>query len=490
MNATTSMRGGHAAIPYAGSARRALATIAAACGRRERGWLLLGYAVFALLAVAMVGKLSPRMRDQGLLLILMLPTFLLWTAWFSRALLLHLEARAACIPALSREVGNGLAWMVVATVLLPGALLAMAGTAPLIAFAGLASIALAGLLFALLPRGVAALASLLPMLWQNLVPAHMLDGVSPPLAWPLAGAALALLVAWRWRVIVRSGAGMDAVSWRQPMLFAMGRRGSFWGGRDMADPQVQIALKPRWMQRLGTVDGLGPQRPVAALRAWLGAPFALLSWRQWLVQGVLLLAIGAVVWRALLHDHHGTRDAWPMAQLFGLAVGGSVLVATYAMRLQALRRQASGELAELALLPGWGGPAQARRTLLWAIAQPMGRMLALGLLLVAVLGVLAGDDVLRMALQLAMVLSLAALGGLLCLRALGAREMRPYWTWIMLLAGAPLFGFTAVALQTDSSQVLPEWMTVIWSMLGLLALALLWRAWRRFRVRPHPFLSP
>ena len=167
-----------------------------------------------------------------------------------------------------------------------------------------------------------------------------------------------------------------------------------------------------------------------------------------------------------------------------------MLLATYAMRLQALRRQASGELTELALLPGWGGPAQARRTLLWAIAQPMGRMLALGLLLVAVLGVLAGDDVLRMALQLAMALSLAALGGLLCLRALGAREMRPYWTWIMLLAGAPLFGFTAVALQTDSSQVLPEWMTVIWSMLGLLALALLWHAWRRFRVRPHPFLSP
>lgn len=179
-----------------------------------------------------------------------------------------------------------------------------------------------------------------------------------------------------------------------------------------------------------------------------------------------------------------------MAQLFGLFVGGSVLAATYAMRLQALRRQASGELAELALLPGWGGPAQARRTLLRAIAQPMGRMLAAGLLLVVVLGVLAGDDAWRMALLLAGMLGLATLGAFLCLRALDGPELQSYWLWLLLLAGAPLTGFTAVALQLDSSQALPQWMSAIWLALALSAFVLLWRAWRRFRLRPHPFLSP
>jgi hypothetical protein len=466
-----------------------LATLVAACSARERWWLLGVYALFVAIAVLLAQHPTREEGAKGLLMVLLLPTFFAWAGWFSRLLLLQLQARAARIPGLQRDVVATLAWMALATVLLPALALELAGVDVVFAAAGLACIALAGLLFALLPRGIAALAGFTPMLSKVLG----LDAVTT--TWPatttlpLLAVALALLVAWRWHAIVRGGEALVATSWRQPLLFAIAQRGSFWGGRDLADARVQIAIKPRWMLRVGGIEQAGPLRPVQAMRIWLGTPFTALTWRQRLGHLALMLVVGVLCWRMLLHDRHDAAGAWTMAQCFGLFIGGAILVATFAMRLQALYLRHSGELSELALLPGWGDAGHLRRTLLQAVAQPMGAAFALVLLVVAGVGIAAGDDAARMALLLLSTVTVALLGAMLCLRALAGIALRPWGNWLLLLVGVALSGSTAVALDSDASPAWQQGMLLAWLLVALACGAGLLQAWWRFQARPHPFLQ-
>src|SRR3546814_13040359 len=70
-------------------------------------------------------------------------------------------------------------------------------------------------------------------------------------------------------------------------------------------------------------------------------------------------------------DHEKLRSVINGGLAGGLGGGGLVLVGMYGWRLEQLRRRPAGEMAEFALLHGWGDAAQARRTLLLAIARPM-----------------------------------------------------------------------------------------------------------------------
>jgi hypothetical protein len=469
--------------------RRVLATVTAACSARERWWLLAVYVLFAAITVLLARRPPRHAGAEGLLMVLLLPTFFLWAGWFARLLLLQLQARAARIPGLQRDVAAALAWMALATLLLPALALGLAGVDVAFAAVWLACIALAGLLFALLPRGIAALTGLTPMLSKALGLDALAAAFPVGTALPLLAVALALLVAWRWRAIVRGGEALQATSWRQPLLFAMAQRGSFWGGRDLADARVQVAIKPRWMLRVDGIGQAGPARPVQAMRIWLGTPFTALSGRQLLGQLALLLVVGVLCWRMFLHDGHDAAGAWAMAQYFGLFVGGAILVATFAMRLQGLYQRHGGELAELALLPGWGDAGRLRRTLLQAVARPLAAAFALVLLVVAGVGIAAGDDVPRMALLLLVTATMALLGAVLCLRALAGSAQRSFGNWLLLLAGIPLSGLTAVALSSAASPAWQQRMLLAWLLVALACGAGLVRAWRRFDARPHPFLQ-
>src|SRR3546814_13141712 len=81
----------------------------------------------------------------------------------------------------------------------------------------------------------------------------------------------------------------------------------------------------------------------------------------------------------------------------------------YGWRLEQLRRRPAGEMAEFALLPGWGDAAQARRTLLLAIARPMALAAIWATAILAALCVAIGVGIAGMAWLLVAVVGLCLL---------------------------------------------------------------------------------
>src|SRR3546814_16774359 len=111
------------------------------------------------------------------------------------------------------------------------------------------------------------------------------------------------------------------------------------------------------------------------------------------------------------------------------------LVGMYGLRLEQLRRRPAGEMAEFALLPGWGDAAQARRTLLLAIARPMALAAIWATAILAALCVAIGVGIAGMAWLLVAVVGLCLLAMLACLRPLSGQAMLPRWIFALIEIG-------------------------------------------------------
>jgi hypothetical protein len=156
------------------------------------------------------------------------------------------------------------------------------------------------------------------------------------------------------------------------------------------------------------------------------------------------------------------------------------------MRLQQLRARASGTMAELALLPGWGGGAGARRTLLAAIGRPLGVASAALLAIVLALALAAHDGPALTATLLLGVAGITLSGAALCLRTLRGRELEAGSKWALILAGVLLYALTSAALDRGGA-----WLAVAggaWLALCAGAMAAALPAWRELHGWPHPFL--
>lgn len=458
--------------------------LAAAAARRERRVMLAACLLFAGLAAGLwLGGASARIPDLGLiqLAILALPTFWLWLGWFPRLLVLHAHAQALRVPRMAAYAGATLLAAAGVTIMLPAIVLSFGGTPMWVSAGVLACIAGAALLMAVLPRGMSGLVGFVPLAFAAI--GDHLDGMLDwPRALPLLACLLALLVAWRWLRIQRRPGDWSEPGWQQPLVFAMARSGGLFGRGDLLDTRAQTASLPRWLR---LVDDLGSLRPGQSrtLRVLLGGIFAPIGWRQRLVLGALYLGVLALVWRQSVSDGD---SPWQMLMFAGLVSGGILLLGPFALRVQALQQEHGGEMAELALLPGWGDARQARARLLRTIARVYANW-CLAMAVVMAWGAAMTGQPAVVALALLSTAALAVLGAAMWLRPLAGQPWNlDAWTAApVLLLGPPLLGATVVAFD---GALLVEPMLAAWAVLLACGALLAVRAWRRFESRAQPFL--
>lgn len=456
---------------------------------------LLATVLFGGLCLLVLAKSDKPQRELAALLLAAMATFTLWGLWFARLLPLQLQARQLRTPQLERVVLLALALLVLVGGLLPGLLLAWAGVPFWLALGTLVASACLAVLMGMLP----------PIGWLLLLPLPLaLKGAAwLPVPMPempglgaFAGLAplLLALAIWRWRALLGDAGWQRRRGWLQPSLLATGAASARM--TDLVSSAANAQL-PDWLWPAGQVHGAGPQRPVRALRALLGTPFAPLSARQWLIQ--LGLMLGYVVLAACWLGFKASGED-VMASLLkggqlggvigGALGGGGTLLLLYGQRLVEVYRKPGGELNELALLPGFGSAAAQRASLLRALWQTLGGVAVILLLLLAVPALLAGWELPRVLLLLATGLGLLLLIVLICLRSLAGL---PAWGWRMQLLLWPLLPLTGLSwlyvLHGEHvAWALPP-LAGAWLLAAALGGLLLASAWRKFQARPHPFLQ-
>lgn len=182
--------------------------------------------------------------------------------------------------------------------------------------------------------------------------------------------------------------------------------------------------------------------------------------------------------------------------MFYLGVVSPLLVLTHTKQLQRRWSRCNAELPLLALLPGLGDSAQARRALLRASLLPMlGLQTLLLLATMVLLGYLhltRGGDALLLLSQLAGMALLVAFD----LTVLGNVAIGLGWTTVLLGSGyllvnascvvaLPLFDGHALVARTG---VLTA-MALLWASLLTPLVIVGHRGWRGLQRRPHPFLA-
>lgn len=473
------------------SASRTAPGILTACSEPWQRWLwpllYLPFALFSLIAV-LADDADTGKYGHVVVMLLAIATGMLWFGWFSRTLLLRLDAGAELTPGLGPAIARALAGVFAATVLLPGCVLAFAGIEPAFALGALTAAAMAGLLVAWLPGMAMAALGVLPLLLSVLhdfVPQlpvlQLLTPVSPA-HWLLPGCGLALLAWWRWRVLARaSTAGRTSSRWLRPVLLVptiSRRRDEDGRPRSAASVHVLPWLYPRRI-----AAGVGPDKPVRALRIWLGAPFAPLAMRYWLFQAGLFALVPLILLNIGL-----TAAMKPIilsAPIVGWLIGWFVEPIT---RLDHLQRTTNGEMGELALLPGLGGSAALRGRLLRIVFGTRAWGLLLCLLALYVALAVQGAGFGRYALGTLIVVAVTATGTWLVLRSLAGRPFPKPGSVLLLLMGLGLL-LPGVFTLFHLPATIPPWQPVAWSTMLVVAGIGTARAWRCFHARPHPFLQ-
>lgn len=465
-----------------GGPSAAIAAMCASTTRRHRNWML-GVYVTLLLCACLLGIFVPgeRSRSDGLALFVLLANFSLWAGWFARLLLLQRHAASLHAPGIANAVRAAIASAAVITIVLPAGILLALGVPAPTAFGAAALGVLAGLLFALMPWPAAVGLMMLPAAARALSP--YLPPLTPP--WQAAAAALGVLVLIAcWRSLLRSSDPASIPTWRRPAMLYSPAGMVAW-----TDPQsIVTSDTPRvhegWLVAMPRPRFASPHNPDAAIAAVMAGPLGYVAprvaARQW---GLTALIVVAVLLTPFRGDATMLRDAVLIGGVVGLLGGGWTL----AMRLERQRQRVSGELVELALLPGLGDPAVASARLLRGIMVRLGQLMlfaSAGVLLLVWIRDMTGAHV---ALLIGMLAGIGAASVLLCAIALDGRSIA---TARMFLVMLPMLGAsfgTTITIGTPTDPHLLAW-TTIWTGLTLAYLAAALVPLRRFRSRPHAFL--
>lgn len=429
----------------------------------------------------------------------------LWAGWVPRLLLLQVDARDGRVPGVAAAVRRTLVLTVPLTVLLPAAVLVIAGADAALAVPALVAASAAAVLLATLPAWVWLGACFLPlaaMLVYGIaarlpVPPGLRADASwlfqPPWLAALA-AALVVLAAGRWNAIVsgrtRSGGG----PWSAPAVLA--NRTGTWGAAWMVDSGAQL---PEWFWPAGqTVKG-NPTDPARQIRVLLGTPFAPLTRRQWLFQwGVAAVAL-AVVALNLVPAGQGASTGVLSSFLKGFVEGGvaggvlgggAVLIGMFGTRLDKMVRRPSGELPELALLPGMGGARATGHLLRAVFGMPAKSLLGGSVILLALLAA-AGVDAPGLAWSMVACAGIGLLTAQVCLRPLAGLRMLRWWGYLHVGLGLLLLVAT-MGLAINGQGSAPQAATVLavlWAAVVLASSLQIAHAWRRIKARPHPFVQ-
>ncbi len=454
--------------------------------RSSRWYIFIGYAVCVVGGILALLLAQHGQNDGfGAAMFFGAGAAWMWVNVTGRGLWLLLDAGALRMPSIANAMASVLSMLFIITVVMPAVLLGLdAGDFALFS-ALLASAAFAGALWTLLPRAMAIL--LYPAVFifhvEKLIPRPQLhEPFDAAFLWMLA-LLLALLVFWRLQRVL----GQERV----PALMGLPMQ-------SQSDPRIVDAGAQQTdvitgLPSTASVDGLGPHRPVPAMGACLGSPFALPDWRQrgkglgvWLTW-MLILALVLVLFTHTLKEER----AW--FPWIGLIAGSAVLATVIQTQLRSLYQRQDGAITELALLPGWGDARRTRRILLTVVFQP----LVVGTLSVSLLMAalafgqgLLGKTVIE-TIIVCVALGVASASGASCLRALAGLPRALNWTvalyWIAL-------AFTLIALiPMVYGNEFPDgilWPIVIaWVVVIALMASLALHAYLRFTERPHPFLT-
>ncbi len=472
------------------------------CADRNTRWLgvtFVGLAALGGLAAELFS--SHRHRALNAMPILLGAGFAFWWAFVGgRLVLLQRDLRESRLPGASRLIAGSFGFTVLATVLLPAAIISLGGVPFLQVLALLALCSAGGLLWAWLPLAASMWIGLLPLITINLGPA---------LGWPSMGDAgftrfaalwaalfaLTAILCWRWLL------GIDPAklkTWQTPTVLRLRCRGGLSGGwlnaASLPDHgQTWIAVRPQanFDQRA---------KPARMLRVWLGPPFAPLSRQTRLRQALLASAAAVIV--AIAASYQPTHSL-ALAGIFWLIYFGAVMVPamSYARLHLLYAGKRDSEIGELALLPGLGHAEQARRTLLRATLGNGTLRLALGV--AAALPVLlllhAPRASLPVTLLLAVISGLGSAAGMLYVLSGHSANRRRWWHYLVGAGG--LIGVTALLMPLmvyvisgpHPRDALPGWMLPAlaagWALLMMLLIVTARRYQRLFRQRPHPFLQ-
>ncbi|MGS0999516.1 hypothetical protein [Rhodanobacter sp. UC4436_H3] len=434
---------------------------------------------------------------------------LFWAAVVPRALVLANEARRLRLPALERAAAISTVLYAALTIALPAAVVAMLGGSGVVALAELALGASVGMGYATLPPWLGVWACLAPLLDDHLgawLPMPVSDPVGF-LHWvaPVA-AVLWTTIALCWRRAARCDD--EASRWLKPL--ALRWRALSAQGRNGAKLETEL-LRRRSSRMQPGVDlrRVGPDYLVRGLRVALGGWGVPQTVASRLRQAGLVLLNVLFAFALLATLRHVSNDqphaiaytvvlsmfASTPVIAFALSLFGAVLGPVSADALRARWSRDNAELAVLALLPGLGDAAHAKRALLKASVVPT--LLAQAALLAGMLGValwahLPGGN--------AALLLLAQGGGMLAtfalsVAALGGTAWHRGWQSLLIIAAIVLMlTTTGAALFRFGDNLLAQRLALspiflaLWIALLAILLAIGRRGWRAFWCQPHPFL--
>jgi hypothetical protein len=429
---------------------------------------------------------------------------LLWAGVISQSLLLAREAWRLRLPTLGREVNASLALYALLSIGLPSVLLTWLGGNGAAIVTEIALGAGLGMAYATLPPPIGVLTILVPTMQDHLARWLPMPVASPAgfVAWAApAVIALWLLIGWRWHRGVRHGYAMQGS--QRPLLLIL--RSRAWYGRcgDGAETRL-IGRRARWLQPTVDLHGCGPGHPLRSLRVALGGwgmPQTPVSRMRQLGTLLVSLLLASLLIGLTLSDsdrHGNALSAIGGADMLMLYIGmvGPLLAIVHTQLLQRRWNRSNAELPLMALLPGLGNAAQARRALLRASLLP-----TLGLQTVLLLATIALADHLHLDARgdaLLLLGQLAGMGMLVAfdLAVLGHVAIGYGWTTTLLIYGyLVIVGSSSMALPLFNGhpQVLKIGAVVVIALLWatfLTPLAILGlRGWRGFQRRPHPFLT-
>lgn len=308
---------------------------------------------------------------------------------------------------------------------------------------------------------------------------------SPPTGIVASFAAVAVLAAaWMWRGFLHRDIPGGESIWSKPLVLM-----TVSNMRSTQTSQQFWTDMPFGAWMLKDDRTTAQQSDVAAMRRWMGAPFAPLTRRQ---QVARVLASG-VFGGFLLWLLRGGGRPEEFLDLF--PIGLAMMTATFCVfvyRLHHLMQSPSGVLTDLALLPGWKSGDHAKQLLLRAVWHTVRHEYAATLIMMAMLvGALWSMGALplvQVAGQLLAVVEVLIILHAILLAVLGGRRLRAspmdLAVWIVLIA-IPV-GTLAVLGQQPVywGWMLAAWIAVLGGGGGLIHVLR-----RIYLQRPHPFLQ-
>ena len=445
-------------------------------------------------------------RWDGAGIALGIATVFCWGFFMPNTLLLALDARHVCMPAVRTEVVRSL--LLYALLTIGGPLLLLWPGGHLLTVAALLVIGAGiGTLYALMPAYLGMILFMLPALHnatRQWLPMPALPKPRDPdfVYRALVGAALVLLlVVLRWLQLLRA----DHVATRgfaALTVFNL-RRSVGLAQRDPLTNTDALRARSAWLMVTPDLSQAGPQAPVLSLRVAFGGMYLPTTARSRLrrvVPSLIFLAIPALYfWFVATNTGAGGQNV--LGGLFGdmsfalvmwLFAGVSLFTAEMASNVLDLRwSRTNAELPLLALMPGLGHGRDVQRALLRAAMLAPARTQLFGLMVFVIVAAwLHQGWQINAAMLGMMIVSL----GVLAASVLGILGGSPLCGWprgfLLLLALA------LITLSVLSFTAGPQWqplrvthLAIGWAVLVLWLLWLGYRGWRGLQQRPHPFLS-